>query len=162
MDKEKEIYELACILYQNKEYNLLWHDCIYLAGQIVKGRPNIDKKNIKTTDWLTRGMTKEQIEREKQEAVMAADLELLSEDSLSFDELAKKMLDEGYRKQIEGEWITVGEELKDTTCSVCGYWVETPYGKTPYCPNCGAKMVSTKQIFNEGGYESLALSGGMN
>ena len=46
----------------------------------------------------------------------------------------------GYRKQTEGEWKTVGEELKNTTCSVCGHWVETPYGKTPYCPNCGAKM----------------------
>ena len=40
----------------------------------------------------------------------------------------------------EGKWITTGEELKNTTCSNCGHWVETPYGKTPYCPNCGAKM----------------------
>lgn len=40
----------------------------------------------------------------------------------------------------EGKWITTGEELKNTTCSNCGYWVETPYGKTNYCPNCGAKM----------------------
>ena len=43
-------------------------------------------------------------------------------------------------KQSEGEWITKGDELKNTTCSVCNYWVETPYGKTPYCPNCGARM----------------------
>ena len=43
-------------------------------------------------------------------------------------------------KQSEGEWITKGDELKNTTCSVCNYWVETPYGKTPYCPHCGAKM----------------------
>ena len=48
--------------------------------------------------------------------------------------------EKGYRKQSVGEWITGGNELKNTTCSVCGYWVETPYGKTPYCPNCGAKM----------------------
>ena len=41
----------------------------------------------------------------------------------------------------EGKWITAGEELKNTTCSNCGHWVETPYGKTNYCPNCGSKML---------------------
>ena len=40
----------------------------------------------------------------------------------------------------EGKWVTIGEELKNTTCSNCGHWVETPYGKTNYCHNCGAKM----------------------
>lgn len=45
-----------------------------------------------------------------------------------------------YPTTKEGQWITTGEELKNTTCSNCGHWVETPYGKTPYCPNCGAKM----------------------
>ena len=42
----------------------------------------------------------------------------------------------------EGKWITTGEELKNTTCSVCGNWVETPYGKTNYCSSCGAKMIA--------------------
>lgn len=32
----EEVYELADILYKNKEYNLFWHDCIYLADQAVK------------------------------------------------------------------------------------------------------------------------------
>lgn len=41
---------------------------------------------------------------------------------------------------VHGEWITTGDELKNTICSNCGHWVETPYGKTPYCPRCGAKM----------------------
>ena len=53
---------------------------------------------------------------------------------------AESLYNAGYRKQSEGEWITVGEELKNTTCSVCGHWVETPYGKTPFCPDCGAHM----------------------
>lgn len=39
-----------------------------------------------------------------------------------------------------GEWVTERDYLKNTTCSLCNYWVETPYGKTAYCPNCGAKM----------------------
>ena len=56
------------------------------------------------------------------------------------DWLTEALYNEGYRKQSEGEWITEGDELRNTTCSVCNYWVETPYGKTPYCPNCGAKM----------------------
>ena len=34
------------------------------------------EKQIETTDWLTRGISKEQLEREKQEAIMSADLEL--------------------------------------------------------------------------------------
>ena len=54
--------------------------------------------------------------------------------------VATDLYNADYRRQSEGEWKTVGEELKNTTCSVCGHWVETPYGKTPYCPNCGAKM----------------------
>ena len=41
----------------------------------------IDKTNIKTTDWLTKGLTKEQIAREKREAIMSADLE----ECMSFD-----------------------------------------------------------------------------
>jgi hypothetical protein len=36
----------------------------------------MNKKNIRTTDWLIRDMTKEQIAREKREAVMSAYLEL--------------------------------------------------------------------------------------
>ena len=54
--------------------------------------------------------------------------------------LVEHLYNAGYRKQSEGEWITEGNELKNTACSICGHWVETPYGKTPYCPNCGAKM----------------------
>lgn len=33
------------------------------------------KKQIESTDWLTKGIPKEQLEREKQEAIMSADLE---------------------------------------------------------------------------------------
>ena len=36
----------------------------------------IDKTNIKTTDWLTKGMTKEQIQKEKDKAIKQADKEL--------------------------------------------------------------------------------------
>ena len=53
---------------------------------------------------------------------------------------AKRAINKGYRKQIEGEWI------KDNTskfehrynCSVCNYrFFGIP---TNYCPNCGAKI----------------------
>lgn len=36
----------------------------------------IDKSNIKTTDWLTKGMTDEQIQKEKDKAIKQADKEL--------------------------------------------------------------------------------------
>ena len=58
--------------------------------------------------------------------------------------LAEKITEDlykaNYRKQTTGKWITTGEELKNTACSVCGHWVETPYGKTKYCSECGSKM----------------------
>ena len=35
-----------------------------------------DEQNIKTTDWLTRGMTEEEIAKEKEEAIKEAEAEL--------------------------------------------------------------------------------------
>ena len=35
----------------------------------------MNKENIKTTDWLTRGIPKEQLKLEKREAIMSAHLE---------------------------------------------------------------------------------------
>lgn len=35
-----------------------------------------DKQNIKTTDWLTRGMTEEEIAKKKEEAIKEAEAEL--------------------------------------------------------------------------------------
>ena len=100
----------------------------------------MDKK-IKTTDWLIRGIPKEQLEREKQEAIMSADLEQLSEDSLSFDELAKKMFAIGYRKQREGKWIF--HKDGSGTCNQCKttqlhIWDMDNFQS--YCGHCGAKM----------------------
>ena len=133
MNKEKdksigeEIYELACILYKKKEYNLDWHDCIYLADQIVERIHSMGKSNIKTTDWLTRDMTKEQIAREKQEAIMAADLELCYIERMGvsklypdYDAIAEKMYGIGYRKQnaIIDEFV---KRLKDTSMTKWDY-----------------------------------------
>ena len=54
--------------------------------------------------------------------------------------LATALINEGFRLERNGKWITAGEELKNTTCSNCGHWVETPYGKTVYCAECGSRM----------------------
>lgn len=87
----------------------------------------MDKENIKTTDWLTRGMTKEQIAREKQEAVMAADLELCYTERMGvsklypdYDAIAERMYEIGYRKQsaIIDEFV---ERLKDTSITKWDY-----------------------------------------
>lgn len=55
------------------------------------------------------------------------------------------LLNAGYRKQREGEWVKV---MNHKECSKCGY--NAPYKKikagyhlqdlSNYCPNCGAKM----------------------
>ena len=70
------------------------------------------EKQIKTTDWLTRGISKEQLEREKREAIMSADLQECmtydewsareyGADSIDFDTTVEKMVAKGYRKQSE-------------------------------------------------------------
>ena len=67
---------------------------------------------IETTDWLTRGIPKEQLEIEKREALMSADLqECIDYDEWSareygntvvdFDSTASKLIDKGYHKQSE-------------------------------------------------------------
>jgi hypothetical protein len=58
---------------------------------------------------------------------------------------AKRLYNAGYRKQSEGEWTERIEPLswcEDDVdifyeCSCCG---THNFGKSPYCPNCGAKM----------------------
>ena len=48
--------------------------------------------------------------------------------------------EQGYRKQSEGEWIVKGECWKTLQCSSCGHTTDTIFDRTPFCPNCGAKM----------------------
>ena len=104
------------------------------------------EKQIESTDWLTRGIPKEQLEREKQEAIMSAYLEkYFAELSFDFDEIAEKMVSIGYRKQSEGEWLNAGMFDDMAKCSVCGlidHSLNEVYSRGTYnfCPNCGAKM----------------------
>lgn len=56
---------------------------------------------------------------------------------------ASMIYDEGYRKQIEGEWKPMMQELDyfDTfECSICGEVIDISQGDYKYCPNCGARM----------------------
>ena len=110
------------------------------------------KKQIKSTDWLTRGIPKEQLERKKQEAIMSAYLrEYFAELSFDFDGIAEKMVAIGYRKQSEGEWIAkdnINGKCSIAICSNCGTEkglpvllpIETVTRDFPYCEKCGAKM----------------------
>ena len=65
--------------------------------------------------------------------------------------LAEALYNVGYRKQSEGEWISIkiptGVEMfgvRETQdypkCSVCGYMRDVSECHFKYCPNCGAKM----------------------
>ena len=44
---------------------------------------------------------------------------------------------EGDRNGIDTHTRTTGEMIDTFRCSWCGYYM---YWKTPFCPNCGAKM----------------------
>ena len=100
------------------------------------------EKQIESTDWLTRGISKEQLEREKREGIMSADLQECftefnsnGEIYVDFDVTAEKMVAKGYRKQSEGEWKN---GVTGYICSVCGNQEAT--NRYSFCPNCGAKM----------------------
>ena len=64
------------------------------------------------------------------------------------DYIREALLDAGYRKQVEGEWIDVHHMSRSNkgrytsyytyTCGVCKE--SNGRRKTPYCPHCGAKM----------------------
>lgn len=46
-------------------------------------------------------------------------------------------------EQKVGKWIRHEDEDGEPyghNCSICGEWYVMPYGKTKFCPNCGAKM----------------------
>ena len=63
---------------------------------------------------------------------------------------AEALVNAGYRKQSEGEWIdkpTGAYSRMQSWCSACGKHsgiggIESNRHK-PYCPNCGAKMIAT-------------------
>ena len=110
---------------------------------------NLSKeKQIESTDWLTRGISKEQLEREKRAAIMSADLELchtefatgVGEIYTDYDATAQKLIAKGWSKQSEGEWIKDQESKFEHRyhCSVCNFYlIGEP---TKHCEDCGAKM----------------------
>jgi hypothetical protein len=111
------------------------------------------EKQIKSTDWITRDIPKEQLEREKQEAIMSVDLELCHTEFMSgvgeiytdYDTTAQKMYDKGYRKQSEGEWLEIDDGVligdgKHLECSECGVWKKDKQ-RSNFCSNCGARML---------------------
>lgn len=68
----------------------------------------MNKENVETTNWLTRGVSKEQLAREKREGIMSADLqECFTEFNSSgeiytdFDATVEKMVAKGYCKASE-------------------------------------------------------------
>lgn len=48
------------------------------------------------------------------------------------------LLNEGYCKQKEGEWIKKYDKAPRYVCSICNHLFNNKEYK--YCPNCGAKM----------------------
>lgn len=64
----------------------------------------------------------------------------------TLNEVANHLYSEGYRKQIDGEWVDQYQGKYDNKlykCSMCGetaFHDEKRWLLTHYCPNCGAKM----------------------
>ena len=118
----------------------------------------MSREKIESTDWLTRGIPKEQLEREKQEALlefeMAEMLEIIEKareiyanditDHTENEYIREGLLDAGYRKQSEGEWKLEHEFYGRMVCSNCREEALVndfnEYVDSEFCPNCGAKM----------------------
>ena len=69
--------------------------------------------------------------------------EILQEYTNCYSEVDKEVLAEmicnaGYRKQAEGEWISLEPEIGLFACSLCDHRILR--AKCNFCPNCGAKM----------------------
>lgn len=71
------------------------------------------EKQIESTDWLTRGMSKEEVEREKQQAIMSVDLEMCHTEDAKDHFL---ILEEG--DSLE-DLCTPKEENPKVTCVNC-------------------------------------------
>ena len=65
-------------------------------------------------------------------------IDLVADYDLSMDQVVKGIhaLPPVIPSRPKGTWI-------DDNCSICGYGVN-PWNKTPYCPNCGAKMTESE------------------
>lgn len=80
-------------------------------------------------------------------------------------DLSRMIIENGYSKQSEGEWISNSEKFSNIYdsfyCSNCkNYTTErNPYRLGKYCSFCGAQMNGVQQVFNKGGFESKALKG---
>lgn len=69
--------------------------------------------------------------------------EWLTEDAKEILEEVLTQLPSAQPERKTGRWIPHededGEHYGDK-CSECGEWYVMPYGKTNFCPNCGADM----------------------
>ena len=123
-----------------------------------------EKQNIKSSDWLIRRYSEEELANMKEQALKEAEAELRDK---QIDEMAKlictfpqcinhnimggckasecniadkaeALYNAGYRKQSEGEWIIKkGGYYQRLVCSVCE---RLSIATFDFCPNCGAYM----------------------
>jgi rubrerythrin len=113
MEREKQIEEMGDIIRMERHG-------ITDSDEIAEMIYNAGYRKVVTSDWLTKGISEEQLEREKQEAL---------------DEFAERL---GYRKQSEGEWKKVYDKAPRYVCMTCNHLYNNKGYK--YCPNCGVKM----------------------
>lgn len=72
---------------------------------------------------------------------------ILSEDVTAIKMAIKALSEQGQLKQKLGKWVDDGDPLS-WVCSECGYRVAR-YNDTPYCPNCGVKMINLRGEQND-------------
>lgn len=87
----------------------------------------MSREKIESTDWLTRDIPKEQLERKKRVAIMSADLQECHTEFFSnaelytdYDETARQMDDKGYRKQSEN-MVELPCKVGDTVWCIYNY-----------------------------------------
>ena len=66
---------------------------------------------------------------------------LIQEKDETIQSLEKEIKEKQYQYRLRGRWLHKNGQVYCTLCAYYGYPIITPY-----CPNCGAKMVDTPMI----------------
>lgn len=97
----------------------------------IRGCKRKEKSMDQMTLTLNSPITEEQWD-------MITDVDFDHTDSITFHTKHGKEVE--FVKRKTGKWVGVTPMVDTLMCSECGYNIIDKEFKTPYCPNCGAKM----------------------
>ena len=100
-------------------------------------------QNVSDSDLISRKAAIDAFDGVKVDEENCTEYDIGYNDGIDFAVSRLSVLPSAQLERKRGKWIPHededGEHYGDK-CSECGEWYVMPYGKTNYCPNCGADM----------------------